>query len=167
MLIKSLYFSFGFVVLSVVFGLMAYFMTWQPILEWQRSHNWIKTQCFIATSKAEYGNDESWNYSLDYSYVVNGVTYQSERYSFDHIVTGRGPGDLPPELVIGKNMCYYNPDMPAYSVIEKEIRPQFWPGFWIINGMAAFSIVLGIVSCIYGYKHEARANQMPKPSPHV
>jgi len=142
---------------SLMFIVPTILYAWMPFMEYKCSSTWIANPCTIEYCKSEPGNDERWNYEVRYKYEYQGKIFTGNRYSIDNVHNGSGSGALPPELPLGSSVCFINPQVPECSVLAKELRSQFWPGFYIATGASLFSIIILVIT-LSGGKTVLRAN---------
>lgn len=90
----------------------------------------------------------SWQLQLEYSYVVRGVTYRSDRYAFGY---GDGRDDEKHRIVADalkrspKLSVHYDPAHPSEAVISTEAQTNITTMGYFSLGMAVISGLIAMV----------------------
>ncbi len=128
----------------------------QPMLQSKAAADWSQTQCTILKSKVEaHSGDEgqtTYHPKLRFEYVVDQVTHESDRYSFDNM---NGSADYANQVVKDHRVgslhdCFYDPEEPDEAVLVRELQQtSIWmtlfPFVFIVIGVVVGTIaVLGI-----------------------
>ncbi len=134
---------FGFFCIFAAAGLAAgYFLTWKPLSGIVAARNWVETDCAVVSSdvEANQGSDST-TYRVDivYTYDVDWQTFQGDRYDFSigsssgyegkaKVVEAHPPGS--------EVSCYYDPNDPSTSVINREPGSYLWWGLFPVPFLA-------------------------------
>jgi hypothetical protein len=144
---------------SIGFGGAGVFFFWlsflSPILNSRAAMDWPQTECTILSSKVEVQSGEdggsTYHAKLEYEYLVDGVQYQNDRYSFDQM---NGSSDYANQVVrqngVGtKQVCFYDPAQPSHSTLVRELKQT---NYWFVLFPLLFITVGSVVFWIAVFK---------------
>ena len=124
-----------------------------------RMQSWVETDANIISSEVKHYSGDSTTYKVvaDYTYSVNGRTYEGDRVSIhsgsDNV--GSYHHDMNRKLQRSNKevTVFYNPDKPSEAVIDRSLR-------WEMLGFTAiFGFIFGLVGCgimYFGFKGDTR-----------
>ena len=163
----------GLTLFGSVFFLAGCFFMWfvviSPILEWNSARLWPSAEATILTSKVVTHHDsEGSSYSAEftYKYSVNGQPYENDQYGFIDWSGGRKSADKKQKQhpVGSKTDCYYDPQDPANSVLNRELGWELLFGlipliFILVGGGIMYAGWSGVVGKVVD-KHNRLSNQV-------
>lgn len=140
---------FGIAFSSIFFGvgcLFLYFIAIQPHLEFREVQNWQATACTITHSQIDQRNGGQ--AEIAYEYVIDGQTYTNDRIQITSMTTNNR--DAAEKLaarypVNSQQTCYYNPENPQQSILDRTTVPNLWWGLFpvpfILVGLVGYFVV--------------------------
>lgn len=151
--------------LAVVTGIAclgaAAYVAWDaviaPLRAEDRATGWVETSCVIDSAELVERRDGSGNTtrhpSVSYHYEVDGRRFEGDRFSFYD-----APGDVDRER-FGEDYrrgqpvrCYYDPAVPADSVLRREVRRA---GRLIVGALCAGAAAIGVVLIAFGVRRRS------------
>jgi hypothetical protein len=150
-------------------GLAAfYFATLRPAVRYFASRSWLETTCTVLSSQVgEHSGSDSTTYSVDivYTYIVDGRSYQSDRYGF---LGGSSSGRAGKEEIVGRYPpgarvpCWFDPNHPEQAVLSREPSAE-----WLF-GLIPLAFVLigaaGVVWTLRANRRQRMAAGLPQAS---
>ncbi len=134
---------------------MAY-LTVSMVVTWQKAKGWVETPATITRLDLEVDHDDdstTYRVVCNYSYVYNGVTYQSDRVgltggsdnigswqqdTYNHLKQHQDAIESDPIV------CWVNPDNPAEAVLDRTLRTGmllFYMAFVVAFGGGSVAVV--------------------------
>ena len=129
----------------IVFGLgLGYFFV-KPIFDTIESRSWVPTDCEILESGIDVNYDsdgDTYAITVRYRFVARGQEFVGDRYQFmggyssglaskERALTALAPGSLA--------TCYYDPDDPYRSVVNRGLSP-----FLLFGLLPLVVLVIGV-----------------------
>lgn len=124
-----------------------------------RMQTWIETDANIISSQVKHYSGDSSTYKVvaDYTYSVNGRTYEGDRVSIhsgsDNVGSYHHDMNRKLQRSRGEVTVFYDPDKPSDAVIDRSLR-------WEMVGFTSiFGFIFGLVGCgimYFGFKGETR-----------
>lgn len=142
--------SWGLVLFGSLFALPGLFllvmMTGGALYDAVRMQSWVETDANILSSEVKHFSGDTSTYKIvaDYTYQVNGRTYEGDRVSIHggsdnvgdyHHETGRKLSRSSKETTV-----FYNPKQPDEAIIDRSLR---WE-------MIGFSSIIGFIFALVG-----------------
>lgn len=134
----------------------------KPVAQVVAARSWTAVPCRITSSiVSSHTDSDGTNYSADivYSYVYNGQSYNSGRYSFGNQLRGKYNGrmNLVARYPTGSlSTCYVNPSDPESAVLERGFTPDIWVGLFSLP-----FLLFGTIGIGYAFKQK-KALDTPK-----
>ncbi len=142
-----------FTIFFIAGSVMLFFMTIRPLYRVSTSGDWVETPCTILSSKVGvHDGDDGSTYSIDieYEYNVDGLTHQSDRYSFMSGFSSSGR-ESKREAVRqypkgSQRVCFVDPDDPTSAVLNRSLTSSMWWGLFPIPFFAVGAGGLGYLT---------------------
>jgi len=114
---------------------LSYFLVWKPVAAMVAARSWVATPCVITGSTVERhgsprsGATASYNWFVNYKYVVDGRTMIRDRWSFWPRLQGRENAQAKRAARYPKGTrttCYYDPAAPDEAVLDRGMTYSAW-----------------------------------------
>jgi hypothetical protein len=111
-----------------------FFMFLRPVMQIAAARDWVERPCVIVSSKVGVHSDSdgsTYSVDIEYTYVVDGKQYKSDRYAFD---VGSSSGRAGKQRVVdqypagSERTCYVDPRDPREAVLNRGFVPTLWFG---------------------------------------